>query len=29
MTLQIHNTFGEHHVHTLEVEKNEETPDAK
>lgn len=26
---QIHNTFGERHVHILEVGKNEEPPDAK
>ena len=29
MALQIHNTFGERHVHILEVGKNEEIPDAK
>jgi hypothetical protein len=29
MTLQIHNTFGERHVHILEVGQNEEKPDAK
>jgi DUF1365 family protein len=29
MTLQIHNTFGECHVHILEVGRNEEAPNAK
>jgi DUF1365 family protein len=29
MTLQIHNTFGERHVHILEVGRNEEAPNAK
>jgi hypothetical protein len=29
MKLQIHNTFGERHVHILEVGRNEEPPDAK
>ena len=29
IALQIHNTFGERHVHILEVGKNEEPPDAK
>jgi hypothetical protein len=27
--MQIHNTFGERHVHILKVGKNEEPPDAK
>jgi DUF1365 family protein len=29
MALQIHNTFGERHVHILEVGRNEEAPNAK
>jgi DUF1365 family protein len=29
LEFQIHNTFGERHVHILEVGKNEEPPDAK
>jgi DUF1365 family protein len=29
ITLQIHNTFGERHVHILEVGRNEEAPNAK
>ena len=29
LVLQIHNTFGERHIHILEVGKNEEPPDAK
>lgn len=28
VSVQIHNTFGERHIHVLEVGENEEKPDS-